>query len=589
MIRGLPEQVDKARDALVALVLGREDGEVALGEEGAAALGTDSWRKIQDSSERVTITPDRSRCSLRVAGPPAAVEACRRELYTMLADAFRGEFVAVPIPREALCEVATPLRLADAAAAAAAATASSPKTGDGKQTAAAAGQIAEVLGPIGVASAACGWRGEGNVQLLADWPCSCVRVRGEAAAVSVAVDEITTALSKWSALTVTARVEEWMQPELFGKQRKAIKKLSQSMGGIVLNVVDGVCSGRAASEEEARDATRKLEERVNELRARRAVVRVPQEVVSQLTGRQGCSIDKLRERTLATICIDEGVGGKDVIIYGDPAAVAAAKLEVEAMARGPSKSGPAAQAPSDRQSQDGSVPDAAGDASPLLSPSPGEGVPQTGTPSPLPQSRQNQNQQHAGNAAGGRGQDVDLADRRECEVTTGSVKAVVAVPKQDGEGYRLGVEDQERVAEEEPPVVTPPGGSGDARQAPGPSASGSTGRPLGSRDASSSGGGINDSSSSSSSSSSGSTGRGSFETKARDNPRGGGVPTGVAAEPAESPPPAVVSGSNHPAKDSSASSYRGRLGERDRRVSAATESEAERLLASLLLVDNAAA
>ncbi|CAM9696908.1 unnamed protein product [Ectocarpus sp. 4 AP-2014] len=586
MIRGPPGQVDKARDALVALVLGREDGKVALGEEGAAALGADSWRKIQDSSERVTITPDRSRCSLRVSGPPAAVEACRRELYTMLADAFRGEFVAVPIPREALHEVATSLCLADAAAAAAAATASSPKTGDGKRTAAAAGQIAEVLGPMGVAAAECGWRGEGNVQLLADWPCSCVRVRGEAAAVSVAVDEINTALSKWSALNVTAEVEEWMEPELFGKQRKAIKKLSQSMGGVVLKVVDGVCSGRAASEEEARDATRKLEERLNELRARRAVVRVPPEVVSRLTGRRGCSFDKLKERTRATVCIEEGLGGKEVIICGDPAAVAAAKLEVEAMALGPSKSGPAAQAPNDRQSQDGSVPDADGDPSPLLSPSPGEGVPQTGTPSPLPPSRQNQNQQHAGNAAGGGGQDVDLADRRECEATTGSVKAAVVVPRQDSEGYRLGVEDQERVAEEQPPVVTPPGGSGDARQVQGPGASGSTGRPLGGRDASSSGGGSNNSSSSSSSS----TGSGSFETKARDNPRGGEGPTGVAAEPAGSPPPAVVSGSNHlPAKGSSASSYRGRLGERDRRVSAATESEAEGLLASLLLVDNAAA
>lgn len=78
------------------------------------------------------------------------------------------------------------------------------------------------------------------------------------------MDEINTALSKWSALTVTAEVEEWMEPELFGKQRKAIKKQSQSMGGVVLNVVDGVCCGRAASEEEARDATRKLEERVRE-------------------------------------------------------------------------------------------------------------------------------------------------------------------------------------------------------------------------------------------------------------------------------------------------------------------------------------
>ncbi|CAM9955247.1 unnamed protein product [Ectocarpus sp. 8 AP-2014] len=585
MIRGLPGLVDKARDALVALVLGREDGEVAVGEEAAAALGADSWRKIQDSSERVTITPDRSRCSLRVSGPPAAVEACRRELYTMLADSFRGEFVAVPIPREALHEVATPLRLADAAAAAAAATASSPKTGDGKRTAAAAGQIAEVLGPMRVAAAACGWRGEGNVQLLADWPCSCVRVRGEAAAVSVAVDEINTALSKWSALTVSAEVEEWMEPELFGKQRKAIKKLSQSMGGVVLKVVDGVCSGRAASEDEARDATRKLEERVNELRARRAVVRVPPEVVTRLTGRGGCSIDKIKERTRATICIWEGVGGKEVIICGDPTAVAAAKREVQAMARGPSKSGPAAQVPKDRQSQDDSVPDATGDPSPVPSSPPDKGVPQTRTPSPSPPSRQNQNQQHASNAAGGGGQDVDLADRRGCEATAGSVKTAVAVPNLDGEGYRRGAEDQERVAEEQPPVVTPPGGGGDARQAPGPRASGSTGRPLGGRDASSSGGDSNSSSSSSSSS----TGSGSFGTKKRDNPRGGGGPTGVAAEPAGSPPPAVVSGSNHPAKGSSAASYRGRLGERDTRVSAATESEAERLLASLLLVDNVAA
>lgn len=55
-----------------------------------------------------------------------------------------------------------------------------------------------------------------------------------------------------------------MGPALVGKQGKAIKKLSQSMGGVILNVVDGVCRGRAASEEEARDATRKLEERVRE-------------------------------------------------------------------------------------------------------------------------------------------------------------------------------------------------------------------------------------------------------------------------------------------------------------------------------------
>lgn len=71
------------------------------------------------------------------------------------------------------------------------------------------------------------------------------------------------ALSTWSALEVTAAVERWMVPTLVGKQGKAIKKLSQSIGGVVLRVSDGVCRGRAASVEAAREATRRLEERVS--------------------------------------------------------------------------------------------------------------------------------------------------------------------------------------------------------------------------------------------------------------------------------------------------------------------------------------
>lgn len=53
MIRGPPGLVDKARDALVALVSGRGDGEVVLGEEAAVALGASSWRKIQVRGECV--------------------------------------------------------------------------------------------------------------------------------------------------------------------------------------------------------------------------------------------------------------------------------------------------------------------------------------------------------------------------------------------------------------------------------------------------------------------------------------------------------------------------------------------------------
>lgn len=77
------------------------------------------------------------------------------------------------------------------------------------------------------------------------------------------VAAVNAALARWSALEVTAAVESWMVPALFGRQGKAIKKLSQSMGGVVLKVSDGVCRGRATSVEAAREATRKLEERVS--------------------------------------------------------------------------------------------------------------------------------------------------------------------------------------------------------------------------------------------------------------------------------------------------------------------------------------
>lgn len=91
----------------------------------------------------------------------------------------------VPIPREAMHEIATPLGLADAAAAAAL-----PRGNGDRGTAAvttATAQTAEALGPVGAAAAAGGWHGERNVQLSADWPCSCVRLRGDTAAVGVAV------------------------------------------------------------------------------------------------------------------------------------------------------------------------------------------------------------------------------------------------------------------------------------------------------------------------------------------------------------------------------------------------------------------
>lgn len=54
-----------------------------------------------------------------------------------------------------------------------------------------------------------------------------------------------------------------MVPFLLGKQGRAIKKLSHSMGGIPLRVKNGNVRGRATSLEAAREGTRKLQHRVS--------------------------------------------------------------------------------------------------------------------------------------------------------------------------------------------------------------------------------------------------------------------------------------------------------------------------------------
>lgn len=96
------------------------------------------------------------------------------------------------MPREALHEVASPLSLAEAASTASTLPFGEIRTGGikdrGIQTAAAAtAAVAAMGGLVGRDFALGGWRGEGDVQLLADWPYSCVRAKGDPRAVQVAV------------------------------------------------------------------------------------------------------------------------------------------------------------------------------------------------------------------------------------------------------------------------------------------------------------------------------------------------------------------------------------------------------------------
>ncbi|CAM9601896.1 unnamed protein product [Scytosiphon promiscuus] len=610
-IRGRPGLVENARDALVALVLGRRESEVVLGGQAAAAVVKDDWMKIQESSENVTITPDSSRWSLKVSGPPEEVESCRKELYTMLGGVLEGCFLTVPIPREAMHEVATPLGLADAAAAA-----NLPRhPGDGgTRGRTGTAHTAEALGPVGAAAAAGGWYGEANVQLSADWPCSCVRVKGDAPAVREAVEAILAALSKWSALEVAMEIEGWLVPALYGKQGKAIKKLSQSMGGVVLRVTDGVCRGRAASVESAREATRKLRERVNELRARRAFLEVSPMVMSRLAGRGVSSVDKLRERTRATIELREDGGGNNptVDISGDPAAVTAAKREVEALVRSVAKNDPAARAKPESHNtpRNVSLPQDTGKSSPSssaphLPPSRG-GASRSTLPSPPPLSPQEHESAdkrvaavvvHDGGEAGA------VAQRGQ-EAAAAATTAIVGV-RVDGErscdvgrpcaegGHER--RQQKGVAGEE---STPEGAfegptADDSRRA----VRSGTGTGTGITATVSAGvledGGVVDGGGGggrggNSASSKGPPSFESFEECEADGDTRGGDGVAARTEPVGALSSAVGDSNNTNKNDhnnAKASPSKGRK----KRVSSATKSEAERLLASLLLVDDVAA
>ena len=88
----------------------------------------------------------------------------------------------MPVPREALGEISSALALTDAAATA---TAFGSGGGD-SQTLETAGAVAAGC-LAGAVTFPKGWRGEAGVQLLADWPCSCVRVMGETGVVQAAV------------------------------------------------------------------------------------------------------------------------------------------------------------------------------------------------------------------------------------------------------------------------------------------------------------------------------------------------------------------------------------------------------------------
>lgn len=94
----------------------------------------------------------------------------------------------VTVAREALHLVGNPVSLADAALVAVADDSPADRVAATKAAAAAAVEVVSAGGGGRAGGIEVGeWRGVGEVRLFTDWPCSCVRVRGEEAAVQLAV------------------------------------------------------------------------------------------------------------------------------------------------------------------------------------------------------------------------------------------------------------------------------------------------------------------------------------------------------------------------------------------------------------------
>lgn len=92
------------------------------------------------------------------------------------------------VPQEALDLIGNPVSLADAALVAVANDSPADRAAATTAAAAAAMEAVSAGGGGRAGGAEIGeWRGAGEVRLFTDWPGSCVRVRGEEAAVQLAV------------------------------------------------------------------------------------------------------------------------------------------------------------------------------------------------------------------------------------------------------------------------------------------------------------------------------------------------------------------------------------------------------------------
>ncbi|CAN0498069.1 unnamed protein product, partial [Ectocarpus sp. 8 AP-2014] len=239
LIWGPAGVVGEAKDAVCSLVSGSASAEVVVGVGRIGRRDRGFWVNCETmpGGGGASLEVDHKRGVVVVRGLPEEVEEGRKEFQDKLASLFPGDFLAVPMPRAALKDLADAQGLARAAVQAGVV--------DGRDER-----------PDGCDEA-------GGVELWADWPFSCVRLRGEPATVRRAAKALYAALALWNTLEVSVTVDRAIVTRLLSRSGRILAGISSNMGiTLLVEREKGVLRGRARTEDEAKEANRVLKLKV---------------------------------------------------------------------------------------------------------------------------------------------------------------------------------------------------------------------------------------------------------------------------------------------------------------------------------------
>jgi polyribonucleotide nucleotidyltransferase len=224
---------------------------------------TDTKLLAIEQKHRVKIELEESPPAIAISGVTHHVDNAKIELFRFLDTMFPAEFASVAMTSDCLREVGASRTLLE---------------------------ITDIAG---------------NVFLSVDRPLSCIRIRGDAAAVATAVAMIRDRLSLWQGRHAHVDIEEYMLPTIVGKNGVAIMALQKECGvSIHINRDLMRLEIQGSDQETVRSAVAKVAEIAMRLRTGFWETKLELDLVGLVIGKQGANVKKLRSETGATIDID---------------------------------------------------------------------------------------------------------------------------------------------------------------------------------------------------------------------------------------------------------------------------------------------